>query len=116
MLYSVRIRASSASSAAGSVIAGEVRPVALQVAEERFDVRLIGRGPGPAVMLGDRHQRHELAGVDRGHLRPVVRPRHQDRRVLGVALRREPVRAEQPLVLQRAGEQQLRLGAGLLAA
>ena len=50
----------------------QVWPVALQVAEERFDVRLIGGRPGPAMMLGDRHQRHELAGVDRGHLGAVV--------------------------------------------
>src|ERR1039458_9107537 len=31
---------------------GQVWPVALEVAEERFDVRLVGRGAGPAVMLG----------------------------------------------------------------
>jgi len=29
---------------------------------------LIGRGAGPAVVLADRRQRHELAGIDRGHL------------------------------------------------
>ena len=67
-------------------------------------------------MLGDRHQRHELAGVDRGHLRPVVRPGDQDRRVLRAMIRREPVGPEQPLILQRPGEQQLRLGRGLLGA
>jgi hypothetical protein len=72
----------------------------VQVAEERFDVRLIGRRSGPTVVLGDRHQRHELAGVDRGHLRAVVRPRDQDRPVT-VAICREPVGAEQPLVLER---------------
>jgi hypothetical protein len=26
-------------------------------------VRLVGRGAGPAVVLGDRHQRHELLSV-----------------------------------------------------
>ena len=92
----------------------QVRPVALQVAEERLNVRLVGRGAGPAVVLGDRHQRHELAGVDRGHLGAVVRPRDQDRPVLVVVAEREPV-GEQPLVLERAGEQQLHLGVGLLA-
>jgi hypothetical protein len=52
--------------------AGEVWPVALEVAEEALDVRLVCRSAGPAVMLSDRHQRHEPAGVGRGHLRPVV--------------------------------------------
>ena len=33
---------------------GQVRPVALQMAEERLDVRLVGRGAGPTVVLGDR--------------------------------------------------------------
>ena len=93
---------------------GEVRPVALQVAEERFDVRLVGWRSGAAVMLGDRHQRHELASVDSGHLRAVVRPCHQDRRVLRAVVGREPVRAEKILVLERPGEQQLRLRARLL--
>ena len=61
----------------------------VQVAEERLDMRLIGGCSGPAVVLGDRHQRHELAGVDRGHLGAVVRPRNEDRRVLGVMVGRE---------------------------
>ena len=78
--------------------AGQVRPVALQVTEKRLDVRLIGRRSGSAVMLGDRHQRHELAGVDRGHLGAVVRPRDQDRTVVIVVAERQPVGSEQPLV------------------
>jgi hypothetical protein len=61
--------------------AGEVRPVALQVAEEALDVRLVGRGAGPAVVLGDRHQRHELASVGGGRLGAVVRPGDEDRPV-----------------------------------
>ena len=51
--------------------------------------------------------------VDRLHLRPVVRPRDQDRTVL-IAVERQAVLAEQALVLQRSGEQQLHLGGGLL--
>jgi len=85
----------------------------VQMAEEALDVRLIGRGAGPAVMLGDRHQRHELTGVDRGHLRPVVRPSHEDRHSV-VCRRRQPVSVEEALVFERTGEQQLRLGRGLL--
>ena len=50
----------------------KVRLVALEVAEEALDVRLVSRGAGPAVMLSDRHQRHELPGVQCGHLRSVV--------------------------------------------
>jgi len=50
----------------------EVRPVALQVREEALDVRLVGRSAGAAVMLRDRHQSHELTGIDGFHLRPVV--------------------------------------------
>jgi hypothetical protein len=65
-------------------------------------------------MLGDRHQRHELAGIDRGHLRPVVRPGDQDR-ALAIGADRQPVSAEQPLVLERPREQQLRLSVSLLA-
>ena len=67
------------------------------------------------MVLGDRHQRHKLAGVDRGHLRAVVRPGDQDRTVLVVVAERQPVGGEQPLVLERPGEQQLHLGVGLLA-
>jgi hypothetical protein len=93
---------------------GQVGPVALQVAEERFDVRLIGRRSGPTVVLGDRHQRHELAGVDRGHLGAVVRPGDEDR-AFTVSREREPVLGEQRLVLERPGEQQLRLSVRLLA-
>jgi len=59
-------------SAAGIGDLGQVRPVALEVAEEALHVRLIGRGAGPAVVLGDRHQGHERAGVGRGHLGAVV--------------------------------------------
>ena len=114
VLYSAWMRASSLSSAAGSRDAGEMRPVAFQMAEETLDVRLIRGRSGPAVMLGDRHQRQELAGVDRGHLRSVIRPRHEGRRVPRVVVGWDPVGPEQPLVLERLGEQQLRLGRGLL--
>ena len=114
MLYSRRMRAKLCVERGRVADLDQVRPVALQVAEERLDVRLVGRGAGPAVVLGDRHQRHELAGVDRGHLRPVVRPGDEDRTVLVVAAERQPIGAEQSLVLKRAGEQQLRLGVGLL--
>lgn len=51
---------------------GELCVEDLEVAEEALDVRLVGRGAGPAVVLGDRHQRHELAGVVGGHLGAVV--------------------------------------------
>ena len=33
---------------------------------------LVGRRAWPSVVLGDRHQRHELPGVGGGHLRAVV--------------------------------------------
>ena len=72
VLYSPRIAGELGVEGGGVGDAGEVRPVALQMAEEALDVRLVGRGAGPAVVLGDRHQRHELPGVGRGHLGPVV--------------------------------------------
>ena len=113
MLYSVWMRASSVSSAPGSVIANRVGQSPFRWLKNDSTCAW-SVGVPAAVMLGDRHQRHELAGVDRGHLGAVVRPRDQDRTVL-VTLGREPVGAEQPLVLERAGEQQLHLGVGLLA-
>jgi len=65
-------------------------------------------------VLGDRHQRHELARVLRGHLRAVVGPGDEDR-ALAIGADRQPVCSEQPLVLERPSEQQLRLSVSLLA-
>lgn len=50
-----------------------------EVTEEAFDPRLVGRGAGPAEMLGDGAQRHELPGRPGGHLRPIVGDGEQDR-------------------------------------
>src|SRR5215207_2168843 len=50
----------------------QVRPLGLDVAEQRLDPGLVGRGAGPPQVLMYRAQRHELAGGARGHLRPVV--------------------------------------------
>jgi hypothetical protein len=72
-----------------------ISELARQVAEEALDVRLVGRGARPAVMLGDRHQRHGLPGVDRGHLRAVVRPCDEDR-ALAVTLGRSPSGPSRP--------------------
>jgi hypothetical protein len=40
----------------------QVRVLGLDVAVEAFDPGLVGRGAGPAEVLGDRAQRQELAG------------------------------------------------------
>ena len=49
------------------------------VAVERLDPRPVGGGAGPAEVLRDRDQGHELAGVAGDHLRTVVADGEQDR-------------------------------------
>jgi hypothetical protein len=56
------------SSAAGSVIEVRWGQSPFRCEKNALDVRLVGGGAGPAVVLGDRHQRHEPAGVTGGHL------------------------------------------------
>jgi hypothetical protein len=104
VLYSVRIQASAVSSAAGSVIEVRCGQPPFRGLKERFDVRLIGGRSGPAVMLRDRHQRHELGGCRQRSYpsRCQTTPPgwgHRDHDRAGA----RP--AEQPLVLQRPGEQ-----------
>jgi hypothetical protein len=57
----------------------QVGPLALDVTEEGLDPRLIGRRMRAAVVLGDRHQRHEGAGGLGFHRRTVVGDGQQDR-------------------------------------
>ena len=57
----------------------EVGPLALDVTEEGLDPRLVGRGVGAPVVLGDGEERHERPGVVRGHLGAVVGHGEQDR-------------------------------------
>src|SRR3979490_3237458 len=57
----------------------EVWPLGFDVAEQALDPGLVGRGAGPAEVLGDRAHRHERSRVHRGHLRPVVADGEQHR-------------------------------------
>ena len=92
----------------------------LEVAEEALDPGLIGRGSGPAEVLSDRGQRHELPGRARGHLRTVVGHGEQHRTGLVIDVDAgQPVLdggdlIEQPLGFERVGEHDLDLGGGLL--
>ena len=65
----------------------QVWVLAFDVAPQRLDPCLVGRGRWAAEVLGDRAQRHEPAGLVGVHLGPVVRDRQQQRRLVAVGER-----------------------------
>jgi hypothetical protein len=83
---------------------------------------LIGWGAGPAEVLGDRAQGHELPGGPRSHLWAIVGDCEQDRPGRVVHRRVDgPVLvggdgSEQTFGIQCVGEAELHLGGGLLHA
>jgi hypothetical protein len=64
----------------------EVGSLKLDVAEQRLDPRLVGRGARPSEVLRDRAQRHELPRRPRRHLRPVVGHGEQDGAALVIVM------------------------------
>src|SRR5215211_6388426 len=98
----------------------EVGPFGLDVAEQRFDPGLVGRGAGTAEVLVDRAQGHELAGRPARHLRAVVAEGQQHRPggIINGKIHQPvltgPDQLGQPLALHRLTEHDLDLGGGLL--
>ena len=97
----------------------QVRVLGLEVSVEALDPRLVLGNPGPAEVLSDGAQGHELAGGVRAHLWSVVGDREQDRAGFVLTAQIRPVVAsldalEQAFGFQSVGEGELDLGGGLL--
>ena len=114
MLYSVRMRASSVSSAAGSRISTRCGQSPFRWLKNdstcAWSVGVPGRPWCWAIAISAMNWRVSIAVISGA----VVRPGDEDRTLLVLAAERQPIRAEQPLVLKRRGEQQLHLSVGLL--